>query len=98
MIKAINERERLKLTRSDWVDYELTRMVCNININLGKHEGFNDIEKDFEWVWSVEGSEGGKYRLMTIPPVWAPNLREWMIEHKLENVVEGLKQYLSSVI
>lgn len=29
----------------------------------------------------------------TFPPVWAPNLREWMIEHKLENVVEGLKQY-----
>ena len=50
MIKAINERERLKLTRSDWIDYEVNRMICNININLGKHEGFNDIEKDFEWV------------------------------------------------
>lgn len=99
--KAIEERDREHLDRVFLIMYEINRIIFCINMLLFNNFTIKEekeniakiIEKDFNWVWRVDE---GKTELMRIHPLLAPNLREWLINNKLEEISEWFNRHPAS--
>lgn len=87
---AIEKRNNGEFDRRFYVDYEINRMLCNINLQKCGSEKCGDINNDFNWIWSFED---GRNRIMNVPPMIFPNFYEWMAKYKMKNITEWLVQH-----